>query len=972
MRQVLVMILVFWVFALRAEELPKHPYYKEINHYFGLPSMHIYDLHVSKSGLLFLGTDNGLYSYDGIKFKSYKFKHNLANTVDRIQEDEAGRIWCKNFSNQIFVLLGNELWVHEPTEKLLSILGANLGDYQITPTGLWIITEKELLHIDNFGKANRKFSIPKSEEANFIFAIEYDPNTKEILIGETNHLITISSSGKLFKTPLLEGQKTITLSKHHLFYAMKGKDNKLFVSRDKKTFSSIDVNLKNYIIKTSITDLGVWLCTGNGVYKINPDKKRVEFPFLMERKVTDVVQDHEGNLWFSTLGDGLIFVPSLKIQKINIPKVSNNRNIFTAINIDEQGHLYMGTRTGEVYELNRAYQIVRTYNTGKNKEIEHIDIKKHHVATSDGRFDRQGNKINDEIKYYKDLAEDDMGNYVFGSYNLAGVIAKESIEYPSTENYFQNKELVLYGDMPKYMRILRNKRTRAVHFHKENRMYYVGASDGLFSYGPNNIEQEIRTENNTPIIAASIESDVFGNIWIGSLQNGIYKISNNKIVQHFDVNSGLSGEHTKKIHIDNSGIWIINDHGLDFIDLETNAISRMSRYSGLHGLDLFDITSNQTHLWLLTSEGLLFCDKSAFSTPYVPTLKISNVSANDQKINNSVQLNHNQSNIVFDIQTTQYRSLGNYVYEYRLMGLNQNWKTQSANINQINYLALDPGVYTFEVRVRIGEICSPVEKFQFTIKKAFWMTSWFLIIGLLTITVVLYLLFQWRIGIVRRRQELREQLALSQITALRTQMNPHFMFNILNAFQGLIYSNQKTKANEYLGVFSDLMRKTLDISDKREISIYEELEAIDLYISLEKARFAENEFEYTLETHEEEELKKFAIPSLILQPFIENAIKHGLLHKPGEKKLKLSISKENNQYWRFEIQDNGIGRKHSLELNKNLKKHNSFATKAIDSRISLINRLNKNQIQIEVIDLKNSDNTALGTRVILKIPIKTI
>jgi ligand-binding sensor domain-containing protein len=972
MKKLFNVILLLLAIQLQATELPKHPYYKEINHYFGLPSMHIYDLHVSKSGLLFLGTDNGLYSYDGIKFKSYKFKHNLANTVDRIQEDESGRIWCKNFSNQIFVLLGDELWVHEPTERLLSKLGANLGDYLITPTGLWIITEKELFHLDNFGKANRKFSIPKSEEANFIFAIEYDPNTKEILIGETNHLITILSSGKLSKTPLLEGQKTITLSNHHLFYAMKGKDNKLFVSRDKKKFNSIEVNLKNYIIKTSITDLGVWLCTGNGVYKINPDKKRVEFPFLMERKVTDVVQDHEGNLWFSTLGDGLIFVPSLKIQKINIPKVSNNRNIFTAINIDEQGHLYMGTRTGEVYELNRAYQNVRTYNTGKNKEIEHIDIKKNHVSTSDGRFDRQGNKINDEIKYYKDLAEDDMGNYVFGSFNLAGVIAKESIEYPSTENYFQNKELVLYGDMPKYMRILRNKRTRAVHFHKENRMYYVGASDGLFSYGPNNIEQEIRTANNTPIIAASIESDVFGNIWIGSLQNGIYKISNNQIVQHFDVNSGLSGEHTKKIHIDNSGIWIINDQGLDFIDLETNAISRMSRYSGLHGLDLFDITSNQTHLWLLTSEGLLFCDKSAFSTPYIPNLKISNVSANDQKIHNSVQLNHNQSNIVFDIQTTHYRSLGNYVYEYRLMGLNQNWKTQSANINQINYLALDPGNYTFEVRVRIGEISSPVEKFQFTIKKAFWMSTWFLVLVFFTLAASIYFIFKWRIDIVRRRQELREQLALSQITALRTQMNPHFMFNILNAFQGLIYSNQKTKANEYLGVFSDLMRKTLDISDKREISICEELEAIDLYISLEKARFTENEFEYILETHDKEELKKFAIPSLILQPFIENAIKHGLLHKQGEKTLKLSISKENNQYWRFEIQDNGIGRKHSLELNKNLKKHNSFATKAIDSRISLINRLNKNQIQIEVIDLKSSDNMALGTRVILKIPIKTI
>jgi LytS/YehU family sensor histidine kinase len=231
---------------------------------------------------------------------------------------------------------------------------------------------------------------------------------------------------------------------------------------------------------------------------------------------------------------------------------------------------------------------------------------------------------------------------------------------------------------------------------------------------------------------------------------------------------------------------------------------------------------------------------------------------------------------------------------------------------------------------------------------------------------------QWRIESIRKRQKIREHLALSQITALRTQMNPHFMFNILNAFQGLIYSNQKTKANEFLGVFSDLMRKTLDISDKREISIQEELEAIELYISLEKARFPEDEFEYTLDTKETEDLDKYAIPSLILQPFIENAIKHGLLHKQGLKKLHLKISKENDQYWRFEIEDNGIGRQQSYVLNKTLKKHNSFATKAIDSRISLINKLNKTPIHIDVHDLKNEEKLVLGTRVILKLPIKLL
>ncbi len=972
MKQALVVILFFWFSALHADELPKHPYYKDINHYFGLPTMHIYDLHVAKSGLLFLGTDNGLYSYDGIKFKSYKFKNNLANAVDRIQEDESGRIWCKNFSNQIFILLGDELWVHQPTDKLLTKLSDNLGDYLVTPTGLWIITEKELLQMDKNDKIHRRYSIPKHKNDNFLFAIEYNPRTKDILLGETDNLVVISSSGRISKTPLSSGQKTITLSNNYLFYGLKGKENKLFVSKNHKSYSSIQVDLKNYIIKTSLTDLGVWLCTSNGVYKINPEKARVEFPFLMGRKVTDVVQDHEGNLWFSTLGDGLIFVPSLKIQKINVPNSSGSRNLFTAISIDERGHLYLGTMNGIVYELDRAYRIVKSYNTGKNKEIEHISISEKYVSTSDGRFQRNGTKISDEIKYYKDVSEDDMGNYVFGSYNLAGVIAKEDVKYPKTENYFENKELIFYGDMPKYIRLLRNKRTRAVHFNKNNRMYYVGASDGLFVYSTNNTEREISTENNEPIIAASIKADKYGNVWVGSLQNGVYKIVDDKIIKSFDVDNGLSGDNTKKIHIDSSGIWILNDKGLDFIDLENHTVSRLSRYSGLHGLDLYDITSNHSHLWLLTNEGLLSVEKTAFNIPSSPTFNIQRVKANDAIIQQNDELNYDQNNIVFELQSVHFRSLGNYVYEYRLLGSNQNWKTQASNVAEVNYLALDPGNYTFEARVRIGDIVSEVEQFHFTIKKAFWMTTWFLALVLLALFVLIYFIFHWRLGIVRRRQKLREQLALSQITALRTQMNPHFMFNILNAFQGLIYSNQKTKANEYLGVFSDLMRKTLDISDKREISIYEELEAIDLYISLEKARFAEDDFEYQLNTNDIEELKKHAIPSLILQPFIENAIKHGLLHKNGKKVLKLTISKENNQYWRFEIEDNGIGREQSYSLNKNLKKHNSFATKAIDSRISLINRLNKNQIQIEVIDLKNSDNTALGTRVILKIPIKTI
>jgi len=972
MKQILVVILFVFAIQLHASELAKHPYYKEINHFFGLPSMHIFDLHVAKSGLLFLGTDKGLFSYDGIQFKSYDFVNNLANAVDRIQEDDKGRIWCKNFSNQIFVLQGDKLWLYKLAEVLLSKLDANLVDFKLTASGIWILTEKEVIQINENNQAKCLIKLPRSQDHSSFFSIAYEPTTKHVLIGETNYLYRISPSGNVQKTRVYSGQKTITVSDEHVFYELKGEENKLFFSKDSKNFKNIYVDAKNYIIKTSVTDLGVWLCTSNGVFNINLEKMKIDFPFLVGRKVTDVVQDQEGNLWFSTLGDGLIFVPSLKIQKINVNKNSNNRSIFTAITIDDKGHLFIGTMNGLVLELNKSYELIKTYDTQKNKEIEHLYVSKDYVSTSDGRFDRQGNIVEAEIKYYKDFAEDDMGNYVFGSYNLAGIVSKGKNTTPNTENYFKDKELAFYDDSEKAIIILRTKRTRAVHFHRENRMYYIGASDGLFVFGPDGQEFELRTKDNNPIIASSIKSDSDGNIWVGALQNGIFKIKDNEIIDFYNAENGLSDDNTKKIHIDASGIWIINDKGLDFINPNTNSISRLSRYSGLNGLDLFGVTSQKNQIWLLTNEGILAIDKSAFVTPDIPKVDIKNVSANETKIGNLNVLGHDKNNIVFELQTIHFRSLGNYAYEYRLLGLSDIWKTQSSSLSQINYLALDPGSYTFQVRVIIGDISSDIQEFKFTIKKAFWMTTWFLLLMLLFIAGLFYFIFQKRLESIRKKQKIREQLALSQITALRTQMNPHFMFNILNAFQGLIYSNQKTQANEFLGVFSDLMRKTLDMSDKREVSIQDELEAIDLYVSLEKARFVEEEFEYTFETDIPEELKNYAIPSLILQPFIENAIKHGLLHRQGIKKLKLSISKENDQYWRFEIEDNGIGREQSYTLNKNLKKHDSFATQAIDSRIGLINRLSKVPIHIDVIDLKDDANKALGTRVVLKIPIKLL
>lgn len=239
-------------------------------------------------------------------------------------------------------------------------------------------------------------------------------------------------------------------------------------------------------------------------------------------------------------------------------------------------------------------------------------------------------------------------------------------------------------------------------------------------------------------------------------------------------------------------------------------------------------------------------------------------------------------------------------------------------------------------------------------------------ISVLGLIALLYLVYRWTELKTRRGEELKEQLALSQLTALRAQMNPHFIFNVLNAVQGLIYSNQKSKASDYLGKFSDLMRKILDTSDKNEVTIEKEFETIDLYISLEKARF-DNDFEYQIVFPDKVDLSDYTIPSMIIQPFVENAIKHGLMHKVGSKILDIKVELLED-VWCFTIDDNGIGRKASEVINQKIKKHISFATKAIDNRIKLINKIADINIDIEIIDKKSADDESLGTRIKIYIP----
>ncbi|WP_299129030.1 histidine kinase [uncultured Winogradskyella sp.] len=220
----------------------------------------------------------------------------------------------------------------------------------------------------------------------------------------------------------------------------------------------------------------------------------------------------------------------------------------------------------------------------------------------------------------------------------------------------------------------------------------------------------------------------------------------------------------------------------------------------------------------------------------------------------------------------------------------------------------------------------------------------------------------------QKRLALEKQYKDSELKALKAQMNPHFIFNALNSIQDYIVLNQKNLASDYLGKFADLIRNYLHFSDTGFISIPEEVHNLKLYLELEKLRFEEAlTYNFSIDTNANSEAVK--IPTMLIQPYVENALKHGLLHKKDNRALSITITKTSEKVIECVIEDNGIGREKSKAINtKRQQQHKSFALKATTERLDLLNYGKERKIGVAIIDLKDND-IAKGTKVILNIPI---
>ena len=343
--------------------------------------------------------------------------------------------------------------------------------------------------------------------------------------------------------------------------------------------------------------------------------------------------------------------------------------------------------------------------------------------------------------------------------------------------------------------------------------------------------------------------------------------------------------------------------------------------------------------------------------------------------NGSLTLSGKTNTVSFSFRAIDLYANKSIQYQYRLDGVDKDWINSNDNW-QVKYNSLLPGVYTFSVRAsKDGRNWSANSNaVRLIIHPAFWQTWWFKSLAIFFIVGLAYYFFRRRIAAIKEREKIKSEyekkIAEVEMSSLRAQMNPHFMFNSLNSINNFILKNDPENASGYLTKFSRLMRLILDNSRSEWVPLEDEIKALELYIELEALRF-ENNFSYAVEITKDVDMVTTMIPPMIIQPYVENAIWHGLLHRkePGAR-LEIHIWK-NAETINIQIEDNGIGRKEAQKRkSKSAIKQKSHGMEITAQRLDIVNQLYNVNAKVTVTDLHGIDGIVSGTNVLLNLNYK--
>ncbi|MCB9296868.1 MAG: histidine kinase [Lewinellaceae bacterium] len=431
------------------------------------------------------------------------------------------------------------------------------------------------------------------------------------------------------------------------------------------------------------------------------------------------------------------------------------------------------------------------------------------------------------------------------------------------------------------------------------------------------------------------------------------------LLQQLTTNEGLASDMLENIHVDELGrIWAGTLQGLNRITRQGSSY-RVEAFTTFHGLpsnEISQVRSFGSQTWVATSRGLMqWYEKKA--PQFTPEPIIEKVLANNRRrpIQGIIRLSHKENHLEFHYLSINYNMNGRIPYRFRMNG--EAWNpTYNRSVNFAN---LAPGAYQFEVQAQNeNQVWSKASTVYFDIRPAFWQTRWFTALWVGVLLGLVGLFYRNRLSRIRKASEVEREMNQLKLSALRAQMNPHFIFNCLNSIQNFITQNDRRNAIGYLAKFARLVRGVLNASMEEEISLKEEIEILENYLGLEKLRFKEK-FDYRLHVDEQLDHFEVALPPLLTQPFVENAILHAFAQKEKGGLVQIDFRQKNGGL-EIEIRDNGIGIFQSQDQKRQAgARRKSVGVSISRRRLEITDKLN----EFEVEEIIGDDGEVKGTKV---------
>jgi Histidine kinase/Y_Y_Y domain len=483
--------------------------------------------------------------------------------------------------------------------------------------------------------------------------------------------------------------------------------------------------------------------------------------------------------------------------------------------------------------------------------------------------------------------------------------------------------------------------------------------------------------------------------WVAAERSLLHFNIDFNLLKSYKRENGLPDLDIISIIADNrDNIWFHTDRSIHQLNTKTGEISELTEKDGFQKqnylpADQFNYKDENGNIYFPSLEGFNQINPARYTDPpsfvYLQSLEINQKPFPLPTGVNSLtalSLSHAENKVTIETGIVDFYSRGTSHIRYKLegAGINDDWQYAPANYI-IRFENLQPGKYNLRMQASNAgnEFSGPEKALVFQVNPAYWNTWWFRSIIIMCLIGVFYSLVRWRLQQKFRMQlehsenekqlaDMRHKTSELEMKALRAQMNPHFIFNSLNSINRFILQNNRLQASEFLTKFSRLVRLILQNSQDTLISFESELESLELYLALEALRF-DYHFRFKILVPPDLDISALKVPPLIIQPYVENAIWHGLMHKEDQGQLDIELSQEEKQLF-VKITDNGIGRKRAVALtSKSATRHKSMGLRITADRIANLQSSNHFESTVTINDLVNADGSAAGTEVIIKLPV---